>query len=120
MSQVSSGTFRAVGRRRGGGRKIFMVTSEVLDDQDKLIAIGEGTFRYRSGSENPEGVPRVSGRPVKPQSGAQQFRGLDREVGQDGVGPGALEASRLSSIDLLAVEPAVGRRRLSMAYSPLT
>jgi hypothetical protein len=48
---------RAVGRRRGGGRKIFMVTCEVFDDQEKLIAMGEGTFRYRSGSENPEGVP---------------------------------------------------------------
>jgi uncharacterized protein (TIGR00369 family) len=57
LSQSSSGTLRAVGRRRGGGRKIFMVTCEVFDDQDKLIAIGEGTYRYRSGGENPEGVP---------------------------------------------------------------
>jgi uncharacterized protein (TIGR00369 family) len=57
LSQASSGSLRAVGRRRGGGRKIFMVTCEIFDEQDKLIAMGEGTYRYRSGSENPEGVP---------------------------------------------------------------
>jgi hypothetical protein len=34
-----------------------MVTCEVFDDQDQLVALGEGTYRYRSGSEDPEGVP---------------------------------------------------------------
>jgi len=60
MSQATAGTLRAVGKLRGGGRKIFMVTCEVFDDQDKLVAIGEGTYRYRSGSEDPEGVPAKS------------------------------------------------------------
>src|SRR3954465_13969404 len=41
LSQASSGTLRAVGRRRGGGRKIFMVTCEVFDDQNNLVAMGE-------------------------------------------------------------------------------
>ena len=28
---------------------------EIFDERDKLIAMGEGTYRYRSGSEDPEG-----------------------------------------------------------------
>ncbi|EWY39227.1 hypothetical protein N825_07820 [Skermanella stibiiresistens SB22] len=58
MAQASGGTLRAVARRRGGGRKIFMVTCEIFAG-DTLVAMGEGTYRYRAGSENPEGVPRA-------------------------------------------------------------
>jgi uncharacterized protein (TIGR00369 family) len=57
LSQASSGTLRAVGRRRGGGRKIFMVTAEIFDGDGNLVALGEGTYRYRAGSEDPEGSP---------------------------------------------------------------
>ena len=57
LGQASGGTLRAVGRRRGGGRKIFMASCEIFDAEGNLIAMGEGTYRYRSGSEDPEGVP---------------------------------------------------------------
>ncbi|WP_207477075.1 PaaI family thioesterase [Arenibaculum pallidiluteum] len=57
LGQASGGVLRAVGSIRGGGRRIFAATAEVFDGDGRLLAIGEGTFRYRSGSENSEGVP---------------------------------------------------------------
>lgn len=55
--QCSGGTIRVTGRKRAGGTRIFNSTGEVHDDQGNLLAIAEGTFRIRSGSEKPEGVP---------------------------------------------------------------
>lgn len=55
--QAKSGTVRAVGRKRAGGRSVFFATVEVVDAQNQIIALGDATCRYRSGSENPEGVP---------------------------------------------------------------
>lgn len=55
--QCSSGTIRVTGRKRAGGTRIFNSTGEVHDDQGNLLAIAEGTFRIRSGSDQPEGVP---------------------------------------------------------------
>ncbi|WP_111493286.1 MULTISPECIES: PaaI family thioesterase [Marinobacter] len=55
--QCSGGTITVTGTRRAGGTRIFNSTGEVRDDQGNLLAIGEGTFRIRSGSEGPEGVP---------------------------------------------------------------
>ncbi|WP_166261754.1 PaaI family thioesterase [Marinobacter salicampi] len=55
--QCSAGTIRVTGRKRAGGTRIFNSTGEVHDDQGNLLAIAEGTFRIRSGSEKPEGVP---------------------------------------------------------------
>lgn len=52
VSPAREGTLTAIGRVRGGGRKTFMSSGEVFDDEGKLIAFGEGTFRLRSGSEN--------------------------------------------------------------------
>lgn len=40
-------TARAV--RSGGGRRIFFSRCEIQDDAGRVIATGEGTFRYRSG-----------------------------------------------------------------------
>lgn len=57
VGQASSGLIRAVGRRRGGGRKIYISTMEVTNEGGDLIAIGEATYRYRSGSESIYGVP---------------------------------------------------------------
>lgn len=50
-------TIRAVGTVRGGGRNIFTAGADVMDDAGHLLATGLGTFRYRRGSEKPEGVP---------------------------------------------------------------
>ncbi len=47
----------ATGRKVGGGRKTFFATCEVRDQTGRLIARGDGTFRYRRGSEKPEGQP---------------------------------------------------------------
>lgn len=58
LGQASKGTLRTVARVTGGGRKIFFVACEVTAEDGTLIATGTGTFRYRSGSEDPNGVPR--------------------------------------------------------------
>ena len=55
--QARHGIIRAVGRKKAGGSKIVFCSSEIFDEAGKLIAMGEGTFRYRTGSESPEGVP---------------------------------------------------------------
>ena len=55
--QCSGGTIRVTGRKRAGGSRIFNSSGEVHDEQGNLLAIAEGTFRIRSGSEQPEGVP---------------------------------------------------------------
>lgn len=55
--QARYGILRAVARMKGGGTKVVFCSSEVLDSEGRLVAMGEGTFRYRSGSEHPEGMP---------------------------------------------------------------
>jgi uncharacterized protein (TIGR00369 family) len=55
--QASTGTIRAIGRKRSGGRKIYVATAEVFNGKGELIALGESTQRYRSGSEPLEGSP---------------------------------------------------------------
>lgn len=52
LSPAREGTLTVIGRVRGGGRKIFMSTGEVFDDEGRLIAIGEGSFRRRSDSSS--------------------------------------------------------------------
>jgi len=47
----------ATGRKTGGGRQIFFSTAEVRDQDGTLIGQGDGVFRYRNGSEDPEGQP---------------------------------------------------------------
>ena len=55
--QVREGTLTTIGRKRGGGRKIVMVSAEVLDEAGNLIGFGDGVVRYRRGSEDPDGIP---------------------------------------------------------------
>lgn len=55
--QASGGVIRAIGTRRAGGSRIYTASGEVVDEQGNVLAIGEGTFRLRSGSESLEGVP---------------------------------------------------------------
>ncbi len=54
--QVTEGTLRAVGRKVAGGRRIYTGVAEVFNDAGELVATGQGTFRYRSGSESETGV----------------------------------------------------------------
>jgi len=46
IAAASSGTVRAVGLKRSGGRRIFVATTEVTDEAGNLVAIGEATYRY--------------------------------------------------------------------------
>lgn len=55
--QCSGGTIRAVANCRASGSRIFNSFCEIFDDNGQLLAMAIGTFRLRSGSENPEGVP---------------------------------------------------------------
>ena len=55
--QATSGIVRAVGRKRTRGRKIYVSSAEVFNDAGEIIAIGEATYRYRSGSEDSSGQP---------------------------------------------------------------
>ncbi|WP_028241349.1 PaaI family thioesterase [Stutzerimonas azotifigens] len=55
--QCSGGVIRATGTRRAGGSRIFNSTGEIRDQHGNLLALGEGTFRLRTGSEHPQGVP---------------------------------------------------------------
>lgn len=57
IGQAGLGRLATVGKKRGGGRKVFFATAEVLDADGKLIGFGDSTQRYRSGSEDPDGVP---------------------------------------------------------------
>lgn len=54
--QASSGTIRAEARRRGGGRRIYFADVEVFAEDGASIAFGSGTYRYRSGHEDPQGI----------------------------------------------------------------
>lgn len=56
--QVGGGLLTAIGRKQTGGQRIFYCSGEVFDADGALVAVGQGTFRYRSGSETETGVPR--------------------------------------------------------------
>jgi uncharacterized protein (TIGR00369 family) len=56
LAQTKSGVLTARARVRGGGKRLFIASAEVHDAAGMLLAIGEGVYRYRSGSENPQGV----------------------------------------------------------------
>ena len=47
ISAVTHGKISAIGRKRGGGKSIYMSTAELFDQNQNLIAIGEATLRYR-------------------------------------------------------------------------
>lgn len=55
--QARSGLIRAIGTKRASGSRIFNATVDIFDEQDNLLMVGEGTFRLRTGSDNPYGVP---------------------------------------------------------------
>jgi uncharacterized protein (TIGR00369 family) len=57
LTQAKTGVLTARARVRGGGKRLFIASTEVHDGGGALIAVGEGVYRYRSGSESPEGVP---------------------------------------------------------------
>jgi uncharacterized protein (TIGR00369 family) len=46
LAAANSGTVTAIGRKRPGGKRIFVSTTEVTDETGRLLAIGEATYRY--------------------------------------------------------------------------
>ena len=58
IGQVRSGLLRTIARKGPGGTRIFTCTGETLGPHGAVLAMAQGVFRYRSGSERPEGVPR--------------------------------------------------------------
>lgn len=57
VGSTAAGRMRAIARTTGGGRHIFFARVEVVDGAGRLLATGEGVYRYRRGSERPEGTP---------------------------------------------------------------
>ncbi|HEX6978995.1 MAG TPA: PaaI family thioesterase [Alphaproteobacteria bacterium] len=57
VAQAKTGSLVARARVRGGGKRIFIASIEVHDSTGQLVALGEGVYRYRTGSESPEGIP---------------------------------------------------------------
>ena len=44
-------------RRTGGGRSVFFTAAEVVDEAGRLVARGDGVFKYRGSSGDPDGEP---------------------------------------------------------------
>jgi len=58
LGQAGAGdTLICKARRVGGGRNIFFARCDLVDGKGQLIATGEGVYKYRKGSEDPNGVP---------------------------------------------------------------
>ncbi len=58
LGQAQDGTLLAVGRMRGGGRKIVAAAAEIRHrETGALLATSEGMFKYRPGCDDPDGVP---------------------------------------------------------------
>jgi uncharacterized protein (TIGR00369 family) len=46
LAGAAGGKVTAIGRKRPGGKRIFVSTVEVTDESGRLLAIGEATYRY--------------------------------------------------------------------------
>jgi uncharacterized protein (TIGR00369 family) len=58
LQSASAGTLTAVGRVNGIEGRLVTASGEVRDAGGVLLAAGQGSFLYFSGSERPEGVPK--------------------------------------------------------------
>jgi uncharacterized protein (TIGR00369 family) len=54
---VAGNTITAKARKTGGGKTIFFARCDLVDSKGQLIATGEAVYKYRKGSEDPNGVP---------------------------------------------------------------
>lgn len=69
LAPVSSGQVTATGRKRPGGKQIFVSTIEITDDSGRLIAVGEATYRYINHKPTELGMhqgERLPAQPVQP------------------------------------------------------
>lgn len=58
VAQSNSGKLLTIGERVRAGSKVFFSKSEVRTDTGVVVATASGVYRYRSGSELPEGKPQ--------------------------------------------------------------
>ncbi|MEZ5834555.1 MAG: PaaI family thioesterase [Geminicoccaceae bacterium] len=58
--QARSGVITATATHRGGGRKSFFADIAVTEAAGGEISFGSGTWRYRTGHDDPRGVPLAS------------------------------------------------------------
>ncbi len=54
---VAGDTLIAKAKRTGGGINIFFTRCDLVDGKGQIIATGEAAYKYRKGSEDPNGVP---------------------------------------------------------------
>jgi uncharacterized protein (TIGR00369 family) len=59
LSPAKNGTIRAIGRLHGIHDRIGTATGEIIDDDGRLIAACQASFRYFPGSEDIEGVAKL-------------------------------------------------------------
>jgi uncharacterized protein (TIGR00369 family) len=57
LAQSRSGKLTAIGERVTAGKKIYFSKMEIGTDTGVIVATGSSVHRYRSGAENPEGIP---------------------------------------------------------------
>lgn len=57
VGQSKTGKVFVTGNRTSSGRRIYFTETEVRTQEGNLLATGSSVHRYRSGSENPDGVP---------------------------------------------------------------
>ena len=59
ISNLSKGTIRTIGRKTGGGTRLFFATSEVLGPDGQKLAEAQCVFRYRSSEAAEAAVTRA-------------------------------------------------------------
>lgn len=58
IGQERTGRLIATGQRTSSGGKLYFATGEIRSEKGVLVASASGVYRFRSGSEKPEGVPK--------------------------------------------------------------
>lgn len=59
IGQSRTGRLIGTGQRSAAGRKLFFATGEIRTEEGALVATASAVHRYRTGSENPEGMPKL-------------------------------------------------------------
>lgn len=57
VDTVTTGAVSVRARKRAGGYRIFFADADVLADDGRLLATGQGTYQYVKGSETLAGMP---------------------------------------------------------------
>lgn len=58
LAPATGPRIRAIAHLEGVENRIGLCRGEIIDDNGTVLVVGQGSFRYFSGSERTEGVPR--------------------------------------------------------------